>query len=143
MRVKARRLELFKSPRACSAAYGFFARVGAWRLIQSTKGSAVKAPPRAAGPLWQNCVSQLRSPQHVDAEQFAVVGPRHERRVSGPLCEVAKMIKAVLVRILGVDRLAGGEVEAAPCDLRSLRARADQMHLNAGQRLVPARVMVE
>src|SRR5262245_6232547 len=72
--------------------------------------------------------ANLARDELVHAEERGHVGPDVLRAPTGRAREVLELAHAVLVGILGVDGLAGPEVEASTAGLCGLVAETDQMH---------------
>src|SRR4051794_30032529 len=67
----------------------------------------------------------------MDAEEVASVHPGCAREPASGTSERLKLGDRVLVRVLGGDAFARREAEGAPQDSGALRARADQVDLDA------------
>src|SRR4029453_10917784 len=82
-------------------------------------------------------------PQQLDAEEAAGVGPDAVDLEARGARQGAEVLQLVLVRALGVDRLAAREGEAAAGERDDLIAAAHQVHLDPALAAVPERAVIE
>src|SRR4029453_9386091 len=84
-------------------------------------GSWIGMMPRC--PLWGRG-------QRLHREIVLRVGPSGERFEPGAACERTKTFDGVFVAVLGVDGLAGAELDGAAGRVRLLGLRAGEMHFD-------------
>src|SRR5262245_36734109 len=110
---------------------------GAGRMVQQFReaGNQLYSVARAEKPGRQS--TTLR-PGGERLHQEIPVGPMCSRRPARALCQQAERLDRVLVAVLGVNGLAGCELDNAASDVDLLLPGAHQMHLDA-----PALAFVE
>src|SRR3954468_23092694 len=79
----------------------------------------------------------------MNAEIIVRVGPDRRRRPAGAARQRAERLDRIFVAVLGVDGLAGAEVDALAAHLDALALQTRQMHLDARTLAVEERVMLE
>src|SRR5262245_52643960 len=77
------------------------------------------------------------------AEQIVLIGPHSQRLPAGGAGEVVELTDRVFVGVLGVDALAGAEVEGAAQDAHHLPAQAPEVHLDTALARVVDRLVLE
>src|SRR5688500_9590827 len=113
---------------------------GVYALVDSSQRSHPAAISRAASGLG----AVLRWHREVmNREKTLRVDPAMLGNETGLRGEPAEILDRIFVRVLGVDGLAGAEVELVIPDSHALRDTAHEMHLDAPRIRVVVRAVLE
>src|SRR5687768_12494636 len=82
-----------------------------------------------------------RCPETLHAEQLLRIGPAMLPPPAGARGQCGEVRRLVLVRVLGMDGLAGTQSQQAPGHAHRLRAAAQQVHLDAAMLRIVERAM--
>src|SRR5262245_63563803 len=85
----------------------------------------------------------VRTAQRTDGKMLVRIGPPGRHGPAGAAGQRGERFDRVLVAVLGVDRLAGPELDGLAADLHLLAPDAGEMHLDARALAVEEGVMLE